>query len=373
MIRHAVLFLLLLLLSFEGGCRRAVTVPPHTPVQFTDSILLPATAVKNQAKSGTCWAFGGISLLESDLLRDLSSDHDLSAGSEIDLSEMWLVRQAYYEKAVRYVRTRGYGDFSQGGELHDALRLAGRYGVVPQSVYEGNSSDGRYDHAALARAVHRCARQIVNRKRYLNADWQQLIQKLLDEELGPCPERFCMNGIEYTPRSYADSLGIRADHYVSFTSFLHHPFYTSFALELADNWMGEPSVNIPLDRLTDVLDYALGRGYTVGWCGNTADRGFHRQYGIAGVGKGEICTEQSRQRAFDTQALRDAHVLHIVGIARRGDGRIFYKAKNSWGAANLRGGYIYLSENYLRKNTVELVVNRNAVRPGLLEKCDLTE
>ncbi len=362
------LFPLLLLLSLAGGCRHAATTSSRPEIRFTDSILLPATAVKNQARTGSCWAFGVVSLLESELLRDTGRQGE---DTYPDLSEMWLVRHAWFEKAVKYVRTRGRCDFSQGGELSDVPYLVRRYGIVPQSVYEGNSADGEYDHARLERAVHRCARQIVKRRLYRTPGWEQRLQTLLDDELGVCPERFRFNGVEYTPESYRDSIGLGAARYMNFTSFLHHPFYTLFVAEFPDNWLGESSVNVPLDSLMSLLGEALRRGYSVGWCGNVTDRGFNAYRGVAGVSRDDSTTQRSRQQAFDTQELRDGHILHIVGVARRDDGRIFYKAKNSWGRKNLRGGYVYLSENYIRKNTVALLVNRNAVRQELLAACDI--
>ncbi|MBQ5882511.1 MAG: aminopeptidase, partial [Bacteroidales bacterium] len=39
------------------------------------------TSVKNQASSGTCWAFSAISFFESEILR--------KGGPEVDLSEMF--------------------------------------------------------------------------------------------------------------------------------------------------------------------------------------------------------------------------------------------------------------------------------------------
>lgn len=82
----------------------------------------PATPVRNQAKSGTCWAFGGVSLIESEAIR--------TRRCTLDLSEMWVVRHAYFEKAVKYVRTRGRVAFDQGGEIQDVLWLVDRYGIV---------------------------------------------------------------------------------------------------------------------------------------------------------------------------------------------------------------------------------------------------
>lgn len=321
---------------------------------FTDSIALPTTRVKNQARTGTCWAFGTISMLESELLREDSA-------RQVDLSEMWFVRHAYREKAVRYVRTRGAQEFGQGGELYDVLHLMKRYGVVPQQVYDGKCADGAYDHRALARAVHRWAERTVKKRRYAEAGWMEELDALLDEWLGPCPEMFEVAGIRYTPTGYAEALGIRPEEYVSLTSFTHHPFYEPFVLELRDNWTGETSLNVPLDTLVAVVNRALAAGHTVGWNADISEPGFHWRRGIVGVRRGTDCSQESRQEAFDRQETTDDHIMQIVGLVRNREGRIGYKVKNSWGEENVYGGFLYVSEEYLRLKTIEVLLPRAVI------------
>ena len=67
--------------------------------QFQTVVDLPATPVKDQFRSGTCWSFSGISFLESEMLR--------IGKKPVDLSEMFVVRHCYADKAQRYVRLHG--------------------------------------------------------------------------------------------------------------------------------------------------------------------------------------------------------------------------------------------------------------------------
>ena len=62
--------------------------------RFTDVKVLPTNAIKNQYRSGTCWCFSTLSFLEDEIRR--------AGGGEIDLAEMWIVRNIYFEKAVKY-------------------------------------------------------------------------------------------------------------------------------------------------------------------------------------------------------------------------------------------------------------------------------
>ena len=113
-----------------------------------------------------------MSLIESEAIR--------TRRCTLDLSEMWVVRHAYFEKAVKYVRTRGRVAFDQGGEIQDVLWLVDRYGIVPQSLYEGGAADGTYDHASLAKAIRRLAKRIVDKKLYEKEHWQRMIDEELD-------------------------------------------------------------------------------------------------------------------------------------------------------------------------------------------------
>lgn len=356
-----------------GGSPQRSDTPVETVDPFRDSISLAVTPVKNQARTSTCWSFGGISLFESEVLR--------RGGDTLDLSEMWIVRHTWFDKAVKYVRLNGRMNLSAGGEVHDVLYAADRYGVVPQRVYEGKSADGKYDHHELSRAVVRCAERIISERKYLKDGWQNEIDAVLDEYLGECPETFVVDGTEYTPASYADSLGIRPDDYVSFTSFTHHPYYESFPLEIPDNWLWRTSVNLPLDELEALVDSALVRGYTVAWGMDLSEDSFRR--GIAVLPADTAVTAdklprteievdaQLRQKWFDDRSTTDDHIMHIVGLATDGQGRKYYKVKNSYGPDRHFGGYYYVSAAYLRGKTIEVTLSREAVDSALLRRCGL--
>ena len=68
--------------------------------QFTDVVKVPATPVKNQASTGTCWCFATTSFMESELLR-------MGKGT-YDLSEMFIVRQKYMNRCGRDFLDRYY-------------------------------------------------------------------------------------------------------------------------------------------------------------------------------------------------------------------------------------------------------------------------
>lgn len=54
--------------------------PDSTGFKFTDVKINRTGSVKDQNKSGTCWAFSGLSTLEDNVMR--------KGGPELDISEM---------------------------------------------------------------------------------------------------------------------------------------------------------------------------------------------------------------------------------------------------------------------------------------------
>jgi bleomycin hydrolase len=215
--------------------------------------------------------------------------------------------------------------------------------------------------------------------------WPDAIGGILDAYLGEVPTEFVYDGKTYTPRSFADELGLRVDDYVELTSFSHHPFYEWFAVEVPDNWARNESYNVPLDELMGVIDHAMERGYSVDWDGDVSERSFCHSKGVAVLplepwsardeeARKRVCTvaeaevevtQELRQQGFDAYTSTDDHLMHLVGIARDRDGTKYYLTKNSWGVTGAEDGFLYMSEAYVRAKTITVVVHREALPDGL--------
>lgn len=350
--------------------------------------------------SGTCWAFSGLSFLESEAMR---------AGKEaVDLAPMWVVRNAYIEKAIKYVRMCGTITFSPGGAVLDVFDIVRKYGIVPMEVYQGlnyGTTEHRHSelHSALKGYVAAIAR---NPNKSISTAWLDGFIGILDAYLGPAPEKFVYKGTEYTPQTFAASLGLDMDDYISLTSFTHHPFYTTFPIEVEDNWSWGYSYNLPLEEFVSVLSGAVDEGYTIYWDSDATEGGFASTKGYAVIRAITIdnveekdrerwlamnpveqrmfisnqgrcpwkeveVTQEMRQKAFDSQATSDDHGMHIIGKAVDQTGSEFFKVKNSWGTNGQDyGGYFYASRPYVTYKTICAVVNRNAVPKEILKKFD---
>lgn len=342
--------------------------------KFTIIKTLKATPVKDQAKSGTCWCFSTISMFESELLR--------TGKGEYDLSEMYIVRHAYENKANRYVRMHGNIEFSEGGEPNDVCDIIKTYGIVPQSVYSGlKSKKDEIDHTQMDAALKSYVDSIIKPTVLPSPnEWMTNFDATLDAYLGKTTDKFSLQNQVYTPQSYANNLGINPDDYVLLTSFTHHPFYQKFILEIPDNWSWAEYYNVPLDDLMAVMDSSLINNFTFAWCADISEKGFSFRKGLAIVPDldqkassadwskalsqpftEKAITQSLRQEEFNNYSTTDDHGMHIIGIAKDQLGRKFYYVKNSWGTGNPYNGYLYASETYVKLKTISILVNKHAI------------
>ena len=380
-----------------AGLVQAQNAPAVKPEDYQFTIVKenPITSIKNQNRSGTCWCFSALSFLESEAIKAKGiKDPALYP----DFSEMFVVRKAYYDRSLKYVRLDGKLQYGAGSDFGDVLDVARNYGLVPQSAYSGLQYG--YDlpvQAELDAVLKGYVDAVVkNPNRKLTPVWPKGVNGILDAYMGEIPAEFTVNGVRYTPESYRDAQGLNMDDYVGFTSFTHHPFYTSFAIEVQDNWRWTPSWNLPLDEFMAIIDNAIENGYTVAWGGDVSEAGFTRN-GLAilvdqeaavttgsdqerWVGKDDTkqaapkvvkeieVTQENRQLWFDEKTSTDDHGMHLYGIAKDQNGNKYYLIKNSWGETGAYKGIWYMSENFVKGKTLNFVVNKNAVPKDIRKK-----
>jgi aminopeptidase C len=360
----------------------------------------PITNIKNQANSGTCWSFAGVGFLESELLR--------MGKGEYDLSEMYIVRRNYEDKAVKYARLQGSLNFSPGGSFADVIETLDEYGVVPVNEYQGLMyGEDNHKHGEIDNILSEYMKGVIaNKNKKLSPVWFKGYNGILDAYFGEKPSSFEYDGKTYTPQSFASSLGLKADNYVSLSSFTHHDFYIKFPIEVPDNWRWANSVNLPLDEFIESIDNALMNGYTVAWATDVSEIGFTRQ-GVAlvpdlesvenagsdqahwlGLTPGERSnqvlsklgreilkekkiTQEERQIAYDNYETTDDHGMQIFGVAKDKEGNKFYMVKNSWGETGPYKGLWYVSEAFVRYKTLNIVIHKDALPKAIANKLKL--
>ena len=396
--KHILLFSAFL--GINWAFAQTVTNAPNSKYEFTKIVQLDATPVQNQGRTGTCWSFSSLSFFESELIR-------MGVKNPAELSEMYIVRKAYEAKADRFIRMDGNINFGEGGAFHDIPYVVKRYGIVPLSVYTGlTNGKTSYDHEELYNVLNSFMQTIlteVKKGNGITQDWKKAFNAILDVYLGPDISEFELNGKKYTPVSYAASLNLNMNDYVSVTSFTNDPFYESCELTIPDNWAWGDSYNVPLNDMVTVVETALKNGYTLAWGADVSEKGFNYREGIAIVPedpqtieirgqdnknyndagseknsnaflvpvKEITVTQELRQEGYDDKTTTDDHGMHIVGLFKDQTGKNFFLVKNSWGTSNLPKGYLYVSEEYFKLKTINVFLHKDGLTKDLRNKLKL--
>ena len=349
-------------------CGLVLQAGPATAQKIETTKSLKATAVKNQANSGTCWSFATVSFLESEMLRLNKGKHDLS--------EMFNVYHAYLDKAERYIRLGGKASLSPGGQAHDVLDVIRTYGMVPEEAFSGLKDDkDLHDHSALDEALVNVMKSALDRQENACNDspWRQRADSVLTARLGSLPETFTFKGNQYTALSYARELGINPDDYIELTSYSHHPWYKNIVLEVPDNWSAGSYFNLPLDDLMRVMENAISNGYTFCWDGDVScEPRFSQNDGVATLtAYPNGISAEIRQHAFDDFSTTDDHLMHITGLGKDEQGKTYFLTKNSWSEKKGNKGYWWMSDDFVRLNTIAILVHKEALPADLRTKLKL--
>jgi bleomycin hydrolase len=394
-------FILPLLISISFNAQEKITNKTGSDYQFTKLKELDATPVENQNRTGTCWSFSSLSFFESELIR-------MKKG-QLNLSEMFIVRNAYIGKAINYLRMYGTFNFGQGGAFHDIPWVINRYGIVPESEYEGlNYGSETHLHEEMESMLSAMVKELAKKPQggKLTSNWIKAYEGVVDAYLGDLPGnledfKFTVDGKEYNPRTYSDELGLNMKDYISLTSYTHHPFHEQFVLEVQDNWALQSSYNLPLDDLMRVMEEGVNNGYTFAWGADVSEKGFSardalailpadestiekkgnddKYFNSAGAEKisnafmmpveEKVVTQDERQVAFDSQETTDDHGMHITGLYKDQNGTKYFKVKNSWGTSyNDCVGYFYASFPYVRYKTMNILIHKDALPKDIKKK-----
>lgn len=357
-----------------------------------------ATPVANQQRAGTCWSYASGGLVEAEMLR--------MGKPPANLSEMFVVRMCYEEKAKLYVRMHGTCNFGGGGAVNDTFDVLTKYGAMPESAYTGlNYGTDVHTHGELDAVLKAYLDGVIkNKNRKLSTAWFKGFQAILDTYLGPVPASFEWKGQSYTPRSFADQVvGIDPSDYVFFSSFTHHPFYEQFVLEVPDNWTWTRFWNVPMDTMTELIEHSIRSGYAVTWASDVSEKGFASKHGVAVVPESDPAemadterlkwekmdksernkllasfarpmqekriTQELRQQAFDNYQTTDDHGMVITGLAKDQNGTPYFRVKNSWGTDyNKHDGHFYASKAFVQYKTLSWGVHKDAVPEELRTK-----
>ena len=350
--------------------------------EFKTIVDLEATDVISQGRTGTCWSFSTSSFLESEIIR--------LTGKQINLSEMYTVRQTYPKKAWNYLMRQGKAQFSEGGLAHDVINSVSHFGLVPQSAYSGLEKDNNsHNHAEMIAVLKGVLDVYIdNPARTLSPKWRDVTELILDSYLGASISSFNFEGVQYTPQSFLKMTKIKPEDYVTITSFIHKPYYSNFILNIPDNFSNGSFYNVKLDEMFATINHALNNGFTVELDCDVSEKTFSAKHGVAVIPENDATqaeaiisvrpekniTPEYRQQEFENYNTTDDHLMHITGILKDQNGTIYYKVKNSWGTDSSRvanNGYVYMSEAYVKLKTISVMIHKDALPKAIHKKLNL--
>lgn len=320
------------------------------------------TSIKNQQRSGTCWAFGTISFIESELIRMEKGEHDLG--------EMYIVFNTWPRKIEMHLRMQGENYFTMGGQMHDVMRTISKCGLMPEKAYGGYTMKMGHDHSSLDTALFRYVKDIANLTYpdFVN-DYSIVVDSILVSHLQKPPQNFYYKHKEYSVAEFSEKMALEPQDYITITSYTHRPYYEYFVLEDRFNWDAGLYYNLPLKVFLQTVDDALESGYSLVWDGDVSETGFSAASGFAKLDFADDSDwEKLRQKMYDNHQTKIDHVMHLVGKLKNSNNEQLYLIKNSWDKIGVHNGYILMDSQYFMLKTVALMVHKDALPENVRNK-----
>jgi bleomycin hydrolase len=320
----------------------------------------------SQGNTNTCWCFSATSFLESEAYRINKM--------KVKLSEMYTVYWEYVEKARRFVEKRGDSDFNEGSEANAVTRMWNKYGIIPESDYQGLLDDRKFhNHEPMIKEMKNYLESV----RELSA-WDEqaviaTIKSIMKHYMGEPPSEITVGGKKMNPLQYLhDVLHINPDDYVDILSYEQEPFYAHVEYKVPDNWWHSTDYfNVPLDAFMNALKKAINSGYTVSIGGDISEPGFDRKTQCAIVPDFDIpsayINDDARQFRFSNQTTTDDHGMHLVGSTEK-EGKEWFMIKDSGSGSRNNDpnapefGYYFFSEDYVKLKMMDFMVHKEAVK-----------
>jgi len=319
-----------------------------------------------QGNTNTCWCFSTISFFESEVYR--------IHGKKVRLSEMFTVYGEYLERTKRFIRERGNSAVAEGSEANAVTRDWKIYGCAPWDVYSGLKPGQKFhDHSKLIEEISSFLAHVKTDGAWNEAAALETVRAILDSHIGTPPEKFTVEGKEYTPQTYLrDFLQINPDDYVDVLSYMQQPYGSNVEYEVPDNWWhSKDYLNVPLETFMKILKKGLAGGYTMSLGGDISEPGKNAEKKVHMIPSFDIPPEaiddSARQFRFGNGTTTDDHGIHLVGFKEM-DGRTWFLVKDSGSSSFNKDpkGYYFLTEEYLKLKMMDFMIRKDALK-GIVE------
>ncbi len=320
----------------------------------------------SQGNTNTCWCYSTTSMFESEVYR--------LTGKKVRISEAFTVYDEYLERTKRFIRERGDSAVAEGSEANAVTRDWKIYGCMPWDVYSGLLPGQKFpDHSKIIAEVAAYLDHVKASNAWDEEEALETVKAILDHYLGAPPEKFTVEGCEYTPMTYLrDYLKINPDDYVDVLSYMQQPYGQQVEYEVPDNWWhSKDYYNVPLTTYMKILENALKMGISVSIGGDVSEPGKNADKKVFMIPTFDIPSafidDNARQFRFSNGTTTDDHGIHLIGAAQGPGGR-WYLFKDSGSSAFAKDpkGYYFLSEDYVRLKMMDFMVHKGALK-GIVE------
>jgi bleomycin hydrolase len=282
------------------------------------------------------------------------------------------------------------------------MNVIREHGIVLEKDYVGLIGGfDKHVHGEFDNVLKGFVSNVVkNPSKKLSTSWQDAFSSILNSYMGDADllkekANVLMTETKFNP-----------DDYIEITSYKYKPYYKPLRLEVPDNWSFDNYYNIPMDEMMELIQSALKSGYSVCWDGDVGNKGFSHakalaifpelevenlegteqskwqdmtkkelyknMYSFESPVPEKIVTEEMRQLAFDNYTSTDDHLMHLTGLLKDQNGTFYYVTKNSWRSdSNENGGYLNMSDSYLRNYTIAIMLHKDALSKSLRKKLGL--
>jgi len=320
----------------------------------------------SQGNTNTCWCFSTVSMFESEVYR--------LYGKKVRISEAYTIYCEYVERAKRFIRERGDSAVGEGSEANAVARDWKLYGCLPREVYSGLKPGQKFhDHSKLIAEITSYLNHLKSADAWNEDEAVKTVKSILNYYLGVPPEKFTVDGREYTPLNYLrDYLKIDPDDYVDVLSYMQQPFGRQVEYDVPDNWWhSRDYYNVSLETFMKILKNALARGYSLSLGGDVSEPGKNADKKVFMIPTFDIPSEyiddNARQFRFSNGTTTDDHGIHLVGY-KEANGKNWYLIKDS-GSSSFNHdpkGYYFLTEDYIKLKMMDFMVHKDAVK-GFIE------
>jgi len=331
---------------------------PKSLDEFTKAWANPPVS---QGQTNTCWCFSTTSFMESEVYR--------LTGKKVRISEAFTIYNEYIERVKRFIKERGNSAIAEGSEANAVTREWKMYGCMPWNVYPGLKEGQIFpDHFTMFDEIKSYLNNIKTTNAWNEEEAINTIKSILNHYLGVPPERFVVEGKEYTPKEYLNNyLKLNPDDYVDVLSYMQQPYGEQVEYEVPDNWWhSKDYYNVPLDTFMKILKNAVRNGYTVSIGGDVSEPGKDPDKKVFMIPTFDIppefIDENARQYRFTNGSTTDDHGIHLIGY-KEVDGKDWYLIKDSGSSSfnNEPKGYYFFTEDYIKLKMMDFMVHKDAV------------